>query len=457
MEVSKDTTDRTEKQDENNDNGYNGNDSETSCDNQISNDSPSIESKPITKELSPEEKERRAKIQKSQLYIQTDDKQWPIVYAAEYNISFLGLEKLHPFDAGKWGRIFEFLKESKMVREETIVKPLEATEDDLLLVHSRNYINSLKLTDIVEGINEWSMNVAGITEVPPVALLPNFIVQRKVLRPFRHQTGGSILAGKLAMDRGWAINIGGGFHHCSAERGGGFCAYADITLSIKFLFEKVEAVSKVMIVDLDAHQGNGHERDFMDDDRVYIMDVYNRGIYPHDGFAKRAIKRKVELNHLTDDVDYLHAVKSNLDASLEDFRPDIIVYNAGTDILEGDPLGNLSVTAKGIIKRDEMVFKKAREMKIPIFMLTSGGYTRGTARIIADSILNLRQKKLISGEEAESPVLTETELLDGLMSRSQSEGSLFSRCKNACVSFISRSSTQEFDQVGREDGQSDKR
>lgn len=56
------------------------------------------------------------------------------------------------------------------------------------------------------------------------------------------------------MDRGWAINIGGGFHHCSAERGGGFCAYADITLSIKFLFEKVEAVSKVMIVDLDAHQ-----------------------------------------------------------------------------------------------------------------------------------------------------------------------------------------------------------
>ncbi|XP_067683770.1 histone deacetylase 11-like isoform X2 [Haliotis asinina] len=444
MELSKETTDRSEKQKEYEDNRkVSGNSSDIQ---RISNDSPSIETKPKLKKMSPTEEKKRAKVEKSQLYIQVDQKQWPIVYAAEYNISFLGLEKLHPFDAGKWGRIFEFLKESKMVREETIVKPQEATEDDLLVVHTRNYINSLK----------WSMNVAGITEVPPVALLPNFVVQKRVLRPFRHQTGGSILAAKLAMDRGWAINIGGGFHHCSAERGGGFCAYADITLSIKFLFEKVEGVAKVMIVDLDAHQGNGHERDFMDDDRVYIMDVYNRGIYPHDGFAKRAIKRKVELNHFTDDVDYLDAVKKNLKASLEDFTPDIIVYNAGTDILEGDPLGNLSVTDEGIILRDEMVFAKARELNIPIFMLTSGGYTRGTARIIADSILNLRQKKLISCHEAESFMHTETDVSNVGMSHSQSEGSLFSRCKNACVSFISRSSTQEFDQVGREDGQSDK-
>ena len=93
-------------------------------------------------------------------------------------------------------------------------------------------------------------------------------------------------AAKLAMERGWAINIGGGFHHCSADHGGGFCAYADITLAIKFLFGRFESVKRAMIIDLDAHQGNGHERDFVGDDRVYIMDVYNRGIYPHDGYAK---------------------------------------------------------------------------------------------------------------------------------------------------------------------------
>ena len=97
-------------------------------------------------------------------------------------------------------------------------------------------------------------------------------------------------AAQLALVRGWAFNIGGGFHHCCAEMGGGFCAYADITLAVRFLFERTDiegrVVSKAMIVDLDAHQGNGYARDFMGDDRVYILDVYNADIYPHDTYAK---------------------------------------------------------------------------------------------------------------------------------------------------------------------------
>ncbi|CAC5403504.1 HDAC11 [Mytilus coruscus] len=296
--------------------------------------------------------------QSTELYIKIADTQWPIIYTPEYNIGFLGLEKLHPFDAGKWGKVYEFLKEAKLIQEKTIVKPKEATQTDLLVVHTPQYLKDLK----------WSLNVAQITEVPPVALLPNFIVQRKVLRPFRYHTGGTILAGKLAMERGWAINIGGGFHHCHAEKGGGFCAYADITLSLKFLFERVEGVAKAMIIDLDAHQGNGHERDFMDDEKVYIMDVYNRGIYPQDGFAKRAIKRRVELQHYTEDHDYLELVERHLERALNEFTPDVVVYNAGTDILEGDPLGNLSITAQGIIDRDHLVFSKVRSRCIPILM-----------------------------------------------------------------------------------------
>lgn len=319
------------------------------------------------------------------------ERQWPIVYTSEYNIGFLGLEKLHPFDAGKWGKVFEFLKADHMIQDNTIVKPKEATEKDLLVVHTPQYLKDLK----------WSINVAAITEIPPVALLPNFIVQRRVLRPFRFHTGGTILAGKLAVERGWAINLGGGFHHCHAEKGGGFCAYADITLSLKFLFERVEGIAKAMIIDLDAHQGNGHERDFMDDERVYIMDVYNRGIYPHDGFAKRAIKRKVELQHFTEDADYLALIDRHVEGALNEFSPDVVVYNAGTDILEGDPLGNLSITAQGIIERDHIVFNKVRSRCIPILMVTSGGYQKTTARIIADSLLNLRKKGLIKCDGAE--------------------------------------------------------
>ncbi|KAM7335220.1 hypothetical protein ACRRTK_005697 [Alexandromys fortis] len=324
----------------------------------------------------------------TQLYQHVPEKRWPIVYSPRYNITFMGLEKLHPFDAGKWGKVINFLKEEKLLSDGMLVEAREASEEDLLVVHTRRYLNELK----------WSFVVATITEIPPVIFLPNFLVQRKVLRPLRTQTGGTIMAGKLAVERGWAINVGGGFHHCSSDRGGGFCAYADITLAIKFLFERVEGISRATIIDLDAHQGNGHERDFMGDRRVYIMDVYNRHIYPGDRFAKEAIRRKVELDWGTEDEEYLEKVERNVRRSLQEHLPDVVVYNAGTDVLEGDRLGGLSISPAGIVKRDEVVFRLVRAHDIPILMVTSGGYQKRTARIIADSILNLHDLGLIGPE-----------------------------------------------------------
>ncbi|XP_058856093.1 histone deacetylase 11-like isoform X3 [Acipenser ruthenus] len=317
---------------------------------------------------------------RTQLYIEVPSTCMPIVYSPEYNITFMGLEKMHPFDAGKWGKVIGFLKEEQLITDDNIVEAREATEDDLLVVHTRRYLNKLK-NHILEGSREWSFVVATITEIPPLLLLPNFLVQRRVLRPLRTQTGGTIMAGKLAIDRGWAINVGGGFHHCSSDKGGGFCAYADITLAIK---------------------GNGHERDFMDDKRVYIMDVYNRYIYPGDGFAKRAIKRKVELDWGTEDQEYLQKVEMHVEGALNEVKPDVLVYNAGTDILDGDPLGGLAISPQGIIKRDEILFKAARRRKIPILMVTSGGYQKRTARIIADSIINLHNLGLVDCDSAAS-------------------------------------------------------
>uniref|UniRef100_A0A674CC45 Histone deacetylase 11 n=1 Tax=Salmo trutta TaxID=8032 RepID=A0A674CC45_SALTR len=330
----------------------------------------------------------------TQLYLEVPSSCLPIVYSPVYNITFMGLEKLHPFDSGKWGKVIHFLKEEKLISDGSIVEAREAAEEDLLVVHTKRYLNRLK----------WSLVVASITEIPPLLFLPNFLVQRRVLRPLRTQTGGTIMAGKLAVDRGWAINVGGGFHHCSSDKGGGFCAYADITLAIKFLFERVEGISRATIIDLDAHQGNGHERDFLDDRRVFIMDVYNRYIYPGDGYAKRAIKRKVELDWGTEDDEYLGKVELHTEGALNEVRPDIIVYNAGTDILDGDPLGGLAISPQGIVKRDEIVFRAARRRGIPILMVTSGGYQKRTARIIADSIINLRRQGLIGEKSADVPL-----------------------------------------------------
>ncbi|OQV18385.1 Histone deacetylase 11 [Hypsibius exemplaris] len=327
---------------------------------------------------------------KSNLYRTVEDHQWPIVYSPEYNLSVLGLEKLHPFDAGKWGKVFNKLEANAMVRTDTIIIPNEATEDDLLVAHTPAYLNSLRS----------SSTVARITEVPPAAALPNAVLQQKFLRPMRLQTGGTVLAGKLAVTRGWAINIGGGFHHCSGGDGGGFCPYADITLCLRFLF-LTNKITKAMIIDLDAHQGNGHEHDFYNDGRVYILDIYNGSIYPHDERAKRAIKRKVEIRSYMGDQEYLEKVRLHVAAALNEFKADLIVYNAGTDVLINDPLGRLSITPDGIIRRDEIVFEEAKQRSIPIVMVTSGGYQKETGIIIADSILNLWKKKLIQWPAAE--------------------------------------------------------
>ncbi len=121
---------------------------------------------------------------------------------------------------------------------------------------------------------------------------------------------GSVLAAKASVENGWGINIGGGFHHCSSTRGGGFCAYADITLCVHVARrDNPGRVSKVMIVDLDAHQGNGHERDFRDDKSVYIFDAFNPYIYPHDVYARERIDKVAELPSGVADDEYIGIVR----------------------------------------------------------------------------------------------------------------------------------------------------
>ncbi|XP_019053834.1 PREDICTED: histone deacetylase 2 isoform X2 [Nelumbo nucifera] len=306
---------------------------------------------------------RKNQILSSKLYFDVPLTKVPVIYSSSYDIAFLGIEKLHPFDSSKWGRVRGFLIRDGVLDKKRTVEPVEASKDDLLVVHSESYLNSLKS----------SLNVSIIVEVPPVALLPNCLVQKKVLYPFRMQVGGTVLAAKLAKERGWAINLGGGFHHCSAESGGGFCVYADISLCIHYAFVRLN-ISRVMIIDLDAHQGNGHEMDFANDSRVYILDMYNPEIYPRDFVARRHINQRVEIVSGTRTDEYLKQLDKALEVAGHMFDPELVVYNAGTDILDGDPLGLLKVSPDGITSRDEKVFRFAKEKSIPIVMLTSASW-----------------------------------------------------------------------------------
>eukprot|EP00356_Strombidium_inclinatum_P009613 CAMPEP_0170507202 /NCGR_PEP_ID=MMETSP0208-20121228/58021_1 /TAXON_ID=197538 /ORGANISM="Strombidium inclinatum, Strain S3" /LENGTH=182 /DNA_ID=CAMNT_0010789239 /DNA_START=605 /DNA_END=1150 /DNA_ORIENTATION=- len=178
------------------------------------------------------------------------------------------------------------------------------------------------------------------------------------------------------MRKGWAINLSGGFHHATRSSGGGFCIYPDITFITHYLRRNF-GVKKIMIVDLDAHQGNGHERDHLGDEETYIVDAYNHRIYPGDEVALKAIKKDVAVTYTDTDQIFNQKVDMAMAEALEEFTPDFIVYNAGTDCLLGDELGRLGVSKQGIIDRDEIMFEWAFTKggrHIPIVMLMSGGY-----------------------------------------------------------------------------------
>jgi len=308
----------------------------------------------------------------------------PIIYRDEYNISFMGFQKLHPFDTEKYGRIYRYLIDHAGLSRNSFTKPDIVSEEDLLKVHPQTYFDSL----------EKSKNVARIAEVKILAFGPNFLLQKYFLTPLKYSTGGTILGAELSLSEGWAINLSGGFHHAKRHDGDGFSFYADIPLAIFKLWEKNSAL-KVLVIDLDAHQGNGIADYFKDDKRVSIMDVYNEEIWPEDEEAKKYIDFNIPVRSSTGDDDYLNILNEHVPIAIKKTDPDLIIYNAGTDILAGDTLGLLNLSDEGIIKRDEIIFTQALKTNVSILHVLSGGYTKRSGLVIGKSIKNLLKKILV--------------------------------------------------------------
>ncbi len=305
-----------------------------------------------------------------------------IIYSSGYNISFFGLEKFHPFDPQKYGRCFNFLCEDKVISGTTRVHSPKVCPRFLLLPLSKLYL----LSHCYMIFNCLFLEV-------PLYFIPGCLYRYRVLNPMLRATMGSIEGCCIALEKGWAINLSGGYHHARRNWGGGFCVYPDIYLAVTHLRRWHPATKRVMVIDLDVHQGNGHERDFTGDADVYIVDMYNHDVYPGDEVAKEKIGKDVMVTPADTARTYIAKLNRALDAAFAEFREvDFIIYNAGTDILEGDPLGGLHIPSEGVIRRDEIVFRAALERHIPILMLLSGGYQLGNARVIADSIKNLFEK-----------------------------------------------------------------
>ena len=285
-----------------------------------------------------------------------------VVYSKHYQMNFAGLEKLHSFDIRKYARIYLKLNTDGMLRPEDVFVPEAVTEDEILLVHSREFLDSLKD----------SPTVARYLEAPFAAAVPNALVDAAILNAFRYSTGGTILAGRLALKHGVAINIGGGYHHAKPDAGEGFCIYADMPIAIRVL-QKEKLIARAMVIDLDVHQGNGTAVCLANDKSTFTFSMHQGNIYP---IPKANSDMDIELQSGTGDKKFLAILRKKLGKAIDRARPDIVFLQAGCDTLKGDPLASLSMTQEGIVARDAMVIDECVKRDLPVVMTLGGGYSK---------------------------------------------------------------------------------
>ena len=315
-----------------------------------------------------------------------------IVYCRHYNIGFYGLEKLHPFDSRKYGRAWKVIRRhfGPSISKMHIRPRRAASHQELTLVHSDEYLGRLRNSGYVSAA----------LEVPTLQRLPSWAIDWHVLRPMRWATRGTILAAIQALDHGFAANLSGGYHHAKPNQGEGFSIYADAGVAVAALRQqkRIPEESRIVYIDTDAHQGNGVCHTFMTDPRVFILDIFNGEIYPlFDLKARNRIDDCLAISSSTTSLEYLQILQQRLPGFLDSVGRSPIglaIYNAGTDVVQGDPLGNLNVSGEAIRERDLFVVNALRERDIPTVMLLSGGYTQQSYRLVADSVIAICENEI---------------------------------------------------------------
>jgi histone deacetylase 11 len=282
-------------------------------------------------------------------------------YSPRYDFSMFGIERLHPFDARKFSRAFSIIERRLGPKlERHWREPDEpVTDEELLRVHSREYLDSLRSPAVV----------AKALELWPLKLIPHQMVERSLLLPMRLAVRSTMLAVQHALESGAsAMNLGGGFHHAFREHGEGFCVYADVAIAIA------------------AARARGTLTP-----AVHVLDLYNFQIYP--GLFPGAVEDfpfQIPLKAHTGDAAYLETLREELPKFLSSVQqPRFAIYNAGTDIVAGDPLGRLDVSQDGVKSRDRLVLDALAERNIPVVIVTSGGYTEHSHALVADLALRL--------------------------------------------------------------------
>lgn len=314
-----------------------------------------------------------------------------LVYTRRYNIGAFGLERLHPFDSRKYGRAWRAIgREARHLRNRAWVRvPRPASIAELAAIHDPAYLDQLRDPKTLA----WAL------ELPFVRRLPAWITRWAILRPMRWAVAGSLVAARAALTAGVAVNLSGGYHHARPDRGEGFCVFNDIAYLIHRLRADggLTADDRVLSIDLDAHQGNGVCHHFRTDSRVFQYDAFNPNIYPaYDKTARARIDCPVPLPAHCAGAEYQQLVAKSLpgfiDSATRNGTVALAIYNAGTDVFAGDALGGLGLSAEDVLVRDLYVIEQLRGRGIPVVMLLSGGYSRESYRLVANTVTELLRR-----------------------------------------------------------------
>ena len=266
----------------------------------------------------------------------------------------LPLPQGHRFPMSKYRLLRERIHESDLQTQCSLLVPPAATDDQLRLVHDREYIARVSqgtLTDL---------------EIRRIG----FPWSEKMVERSRRSVGGSIAASLAAIESMVACNLAGGTHHAFPDAGQGYCIFNDTVVAARVL-QQQGLIDRALFVDCDVHQGNGTAAVTSKDNSLFSFSLHCEKNFP---FRKSQSDIDIALEEGSGDEAYLGALQIGIAESLRVFQPDIVFYLAGADPFAGDRLGKLNVSKTGLAKRDTIVFDRFRECDIPVAVSMAGGY-----------------------------------------------------------------------------------
>lgn len=287
----------------------------------------------------------------------------PLVYHPNYSCPF---PEDHRFVMSKFVRLHDYCLQHGLIGQHNLFRPEPVSQQVMSIAHAMPYLQMIsEQNDDTDPENKKAWRRIGLP-------WSQGLVERTFTAP-----SGTLLTAKLALQYGMASHLAGGTHHAHRDFGSGFCLLNDLAFTALSLLHSGE-VKKVLIFDLDVHQGDGTAAILKDEPRAFTCSIHCEKNFP---FRKSASDLDVGLDKFLEDNAYLDVVERTLNQLLDQHQPDIVLYDAGADVWQGDELGHLNISWNGVQQRDELVLKTCLQRHIPVATVIGGGYDKDHARL----------------------------------------------------------------------------